>query len=99
MFAAGLARPILPPIPDVSYGVFLYGWPVEKLVIWWGVTNPWAAFAVALPMTLAVGYLSHRFVEKPAMDFARAACSGDHGLPHHGEGGCELSRADGWGGE
>jgi peptidoglycan/LPS O-acetylase OafA/YrhL len=57
----------LPKLPDVSYGTYLYGWPIEKLLQWWGVTEPLILFALALPLAFVAGYLSHRFVERPAM--------------------------------
>jgi peptidoglycan/LPS O-acetylase OafA/YrhL len=57
----------LPRLPDVSYGTYLYGWPIEKLLQWWGVTEPLIIFALALPLAFVAGYLSHRYVERPAM--------------------------------
>jgi peptidoglycan/LPS O-acetylase OafA/YrhL len=57
----------LPRLPDVSYGTYLYGWPIQKLLQWWGVAEPLALFVLALPLALGAGYLSHRFIERPAM--------------------------------
>ncbi len=53
--------------PDISYGVYLYGWPIQKLLTWWGVSNPFALFILALPIAMGLGWLSFRFVERPAM--------------------------------
>ena len=66
-----LPSPRLPDFPDISYGTYLYGWPVQKLLGWWGVSNPWLMFALALPIALGLGYLSCRFVERPAMRLRR----------------------------
>ncbi|OLB70292.1 MAG: hypothetical protein AUI16_25965 [Alphaproteobacteria bacterium 13_2_20CM_2_64_7] len=56
---------------DLSYGTYLYGWPVEQLVRFYfgeGV-QWWTVFIISLPMALALGFLSWHFVEKPAMTF------------------------------
>ena len=51
---------------DVSYGVYLYGWPVQSLLIWYfpGV-SPWEVSAAALAVCLGVGFLSWHAVEVP----------------------------------
>jgi peptidoglycan/LPS O-acetylase OafA/YrhL len=79
----------LPRTPDVSYGTYLYGWPIEKLLEWWGVTEPLVLFALALPLALGAGYLSHRFVEAPAMAWgqSRAAPGRPRGAAATGAGG------------
>ncbi len=65
----------LPPmrlkLPDVSYGTYLYGWPVQKALVALGVGNPWTLFALALPVSLALGYASCILIERPAMAFGR----------------------------
>ena len=53
---------------DLSYGVYIYGWPVQQLLVlhfsWMSpVFNALAALAIVLP----VAYLSWRLVEKPAL--------------------------------
>ena len=58
---------------DVSYGTYLYGWPVEMCVraaVGPGWTG-YALAAMALPPALAVGWLSWRFVERPALELKR----------------------------
>ena len=53
---------------DLSYGVYLYGWPVQQLVrVFSPVDAPWATLLLCLPATLACAWLSHRFVEAPAL--------------------------------
>jgi peptidoglycan/LPS O-acetylase OafA/YrhL len=57
---------------DASYGVYLYAFPVQQVLARlfpaWG---PWMNLAVAAPLTLLLGALSWRFVEKPALDRVR----------------------------
>ncbi|WP_201839013.1 acyltransferase family protein [Microvirga zambiensis] len=54
---------------DLSYGTYLYGWPVQQLVrAWLGEgAQWWEIFAVSLPAALALGFVSWHLVEKPAL--------------------------------
>jgi peptidoglycan/LPS O-acetylase OafA/YrhL len=67
---------------DMSYGTYIYGWPVEQCVraacgdgaTWWKV------FLLSVPITLLLGFLSWHLVEKVALSsftarVARGACS------------------------
>jgi len=51
---------------DISYGVYLYGWPVQKLLIWYfpGLTSV-AIFILSATLCAAAGYCSWRIVEEP----------------------------------
>ena len=53
---------------DLSYGVYLYGWPVQQLVRMASpVDTPWVTVALCLPPTLLCAWLSQRLVEAPAL--------------------------------
>jgi peptidoglycan/LPS O-acetylase OafA/YrhL len=83
--------PRLPVIPaarfgDLSYGLYIYGWPTEQAVVWLfgGHAAWWQVFLVALPAAAALAFLSWHLVERPmlrlkpgarraAADFAPAA--------------------------
>jgi peptidoglycan/LPS O-acetylase OafA/YrhL len=55
-------------LPDVSYGVYLYGWPVQMLLIWyWPHTSPWLVFVMSLLICLSLGWMSWQVVEKPCL--------------------------------
>lgn len=55
-------------LPDVSYGVYLYGWPVQKLILWYfPATTPWMLFLQASLVSLLLGAASWYMVEKPFM--------------------------------
>jgi peptidoglycan/LPS O-acetylase OafA/YrhL len=57
---------------DISYGVYLYAWPIEKLLIMYlGFTSMIVLGAVTLILAFAAGYLSWVYVEKPAVGIAR----------------------------
>ncbi len=66
--------PRLPVIPaarfgDLSYGLYIYGWPVEQAAIWLtgGRAAWWQVFAIALPATAAFAFLSWHLIERPAL--------------------------------
>jgi peptidoglycan/LPS O-acetylase OafA/YrhL len=53
---------------DLSYGTYLYGWPVEQVVrSMIGPTSGWTLFLISLPIAMACGWLSWHLVEKRAM--------------------------------
>lgn len=53
-------------LPDVSYGVYLYGWPVQKLLLWYfPMMSPWTLFVLACVGALICGVVSWYAVEKP----------------------------------
>ena len=57
-------------LPDVSYGVYLYGWPTQKLLLWYNpLMSPWALFAAAAPIAILAGAVSWYLIEKPALRF------------------------------
>jgi peptidoglycan/LPS O-acetylase OafA/YrhL len=64
----------LPVIPaarfgDLSYGLYIYGWPVEEGVIWGlgGHAPWWQVFGLAVPAAAALAFLSWHLVEQPAL--------------------------------
>jgi peptidoglycan/LPS O-acetylase OafA/YrhL len=57
-------------LPDVSYGVYLYGWPIQKLLLWYAPTmSPWMLFALSAPAAILAGSASWYLIEKPALRF------------------------------
>ena len=53
---------------DYSYGVYVYAFPLQQLVIHlFGTMSPWENIALSLPPTLLCAALSWRFVEKPGL--------------------------------
>ena len=58
---------------DYSYGVYVYAFPVQGLMIWlYGPMSPLLNIALAFPVTLTCAVLSWHLVEKPALDLVRA---------------------------
>jgi peptidoglycan/LPS O-acetylase OafA/YrhL len=67
-------NPHLPVIPaarfgDLSYGLYIYGWPVEQSVVWLLGRHAawWQVFLIALPATAAIAFLSWHLVERPML--------------------------------
>lgn len=53
---------------DVSYGVYLYGWPIgQALVLVTGTRQPLALFAAAAPLVCACALASWHLVERPTL--------------------------------
>lgn len=53
-------------MPDISYGVYLYAWPIQKLLLWKiGSFTPWTLFTTATVLCSAVALVSWYGVEKP----------------------------------
>jgi peptidoglycan/LPS O-acetylase OafA/YrhL len=79
--ALWLARnPRLPVIPaarfgDLSYGLYIYGWPMEEAVMWLsgGRAAWWQVFLFAMPAAAALAFLSWHLVERPALRLKPAA--------------------------
>jgi peptidoglycan/LPS O-acetylase OafA/YrhL len=66
-------HPSLPAIPaarfgDLSYGLYIYGWPVEQTISYLRPgASWWELFLIAMPVSAAVAFLSWHIVEKPAL--------------------------------
>jgi peptidoglycan/LPS O-acetylase OafA/YrhL len=58
-------------VPDISYGLYLYGWPVEIGWIWYFRGSPWLTFAGAFAICIVLGWVSWEFVERPMLRFKR----------------------------
>jgi peptidoglycan/LPS O-acetylase OafA/YrhL len=57
---------------DISYGVYLYAWPFQMLLIKYHPDiSPWTLTAYALVFAMVMGYLSWKLVEKPFMQMKR----------------------------
>ena len=51
---------------DVSYGTYLYGWPMQKLLLWhWPSLHPLPLFILASALALACGFASWHLIERP----------------------------------
>ena len=53
---------------DYSYGIYIYAFPVQGLMIWWlGPQTPIHNAILSLPLTLTLAVFSWHTVERPAM--------------------------------
>ena len=59
---------------DYSYGLYLYGFPMQQLVAWkFPTLGPWTLLATSFPLALAFGMVSWHLVEKPALKLKQSA--------------------------
>lgn len=67
---------------DLSYGLYIYAFPVQQLIIsQLGVGIPgWLLFSLSLSVTVGLALLSWRWVEQPALVFARRYRPRSHGM-------------------
>ena len=57
---------------DISYGVYLYGWPVQKLLLLtWPSLSPWTLFAWSLVGSAVAGWGSWCWIERPFLQLRR----------------------------
>jgi hypothetical protein len=57
---------------DISYGIYIYGWPCEQFVAtFYPDLGPFVHTALALLLSACFAFLSWQFVEKPAIRFGR----------------------------
>jgi peptidoglycan/LPS O-acetylase OafA/YrhL len=53
---------------DYSYGVYLYGWPVTKVLVYYVPSiSPWALFFGSLAGAVLLASVSWHFIERPAL--------------------------------
>jgi peptidoglycan/LPS O-acetylase OafA/YrhL len=54
---------------DLSYGLYIYGWPVQQALLYasGGRLTWWQLFLLALPAAAVLAFLSWHLVEKPAL--------------------------------
>ncbi len=72
LYAAGSPRHIgkaLTQRADLSYGIYLYAYPVQQLLILFlgAQINPFVLFVLALPTVSAAAWLSWKLVEQPVL--------------------------------
>jgi peptidoglycan/LPS O-acetylase OafA/YrhL len=58
---------------DLSYGVYLYGWPIQLLLVTFlgKNLNPYVLFAIVLPLSCAAAALSWHLIEAPCLSLVR----------------------------
>ena len=55
-------------LPDISYGVYLYAWPINKMVLWhFPALNIYAAMTAVFALSVLAGIVSWYLVERPFM--------------------------------
>jgi peptidoglycan/LPS O-acetylase OafA/YrhL len=63
-------RALRPPL-DISYGIYLYGFPIQQAVVLAVTHDFWRALALSFGIVLCAAVLSARFIEGPALRLKR----------------------------
>ncbi|CAA2106426.1 hypothetical protein MBUL_03669 [Methylobacterium bullatum] len=67
-FSPVLGRPAFEPPVDLSYGIYLYGWPIQQsLHAFWPAASSEMLLLPALLLTAGVAALSWKGIEEPAL--------------------------------
>jgi peptidoglycan/LPS O-acetylase OafA/YrhL len=71
-FAFNVRSPVLAAVgrdTDLSYGVYLYAWPVENTLVWcFPLISPWLLFLETTAITALFAFGSWSLVEKPFLN-------------------------------
>lgn len=72
---------------DLSYGVYLYGWPVQQMLAshFLGPLAPYLLTLAALPPALGCAWASWHFIEKPSLRFKPKPRKPDSGISLEGQ--------------
>lgn len=65
----GLLRPPAIPFGDLSYGVYLFHWPIQQSLVHAipSINSWWLMLLISLPLTAVCAWLSWTLVEKPIL--------------------------------
>lgn len=61
---------------DISYGVYVYGWPIAQAIVYFCIVNgfsltPAWLFVIGMLATAPIAWASWRFIERPALNLKR----------------------------
>jgi peptidoglycan/LPS O-acetylase OafA/YrhL len=59
------------PKVDLSYGVYIYSFPVQQVVIGYPLADFWSGYFIALAVTVLLATASHFLIEAPALRLKR----------------------------
>ncbi|GJH35704.1 acyltransferase [Paraburkholderia hospita] len=77
-FVGGAARPLAMFKDDISYGIYVFGWPVSQTIIYISQKHNWrmdvpVLLAATLVIVIPVSWASWRLIEKPFLSLKRKA--------------------------
>jgi peptidoglycan/LPS O-acetylase OafA/YrhL len=67
-----------------SYGMYIWAFPIQQMIIAAGVDNQWVLMSLAVPAAYLCGLASWRLVEMPTQRWRRFLRRRPAPLPHHG---------------
>ncbi len=68
---------------DYSYGVYLFAWPIQQIVVATSLSvglslNPYSLSMIAALLTFCIAVLSWHLIEKPVLKLKKRGTAGDH---------------------
>lgn len=67
-------------LPDVSYGIYLYAWPINKILLWhFPALNVYLMMVLVGALSIVAGTISWYAVEKPFLRFKKASGAAGRG--------------------
>jgi peptidoglycan/LPS O-acetylase OafA/YrhL len=55
---------------DPSFGIYLYAWPIQQITAYVFILTAYQSIIITLPITILVGLVSYRLIEKPSLNYA-----------------------------
>jgi len=70
------AKPTINIQNDISYGVYIYGWPVAQVLVYFAIQqqitlSPAVYFFLTMVLTLPMAFVSWKLIEKPSLSLKR----------------------------
>ena len=70
-YSPDIKMPSVHKIGDLSYGIYIFGWPIQQIVMQqMGYSMSWSAnFLLSMPFILVMACISWNIIEKPSLKF------------------------------
>jgi peptidoglycan/LPS O-acetylase OafA/YrhL len=69
---------------DLSYGIYIYGWPVMQLIVMYSLASTWYSLGIiATPIVMGLAFLSWHLVEKVALSHKNDMLPAERWLSAH----------------
>lgn len=70
LFWLAFSTPVVPLRHDISYGLYLYAWPISSLLVYYWITpDPWLNAGATVALASIFGLASWLLIERPALRF------------------------------
>lgn len=86
VYLGKFSRPIVKVENDISYGIYIYGWPIAQALVFLAMQNkadlaPVPFFVLTMLVTVPIAFASWKLIEKPSLSLKRLAIRRNPGGP------------------